>query len=263
MWLTFIAPSSHYRTLYGMSNIALLWRHERPAPARRGRPPSLSVDAIVAEAVALADRDGLAAVSMRALAERLGAAPMSIYTHVPGRAELVELMVDEVLGEVVGADPPRGGWRARLEAVAHENAALLCRHPWLVDATAVRPPLGPNTIAKYDRELRTVEGIGLDDVEMDSVLTLVIGFVHAQIGAELEAARAAERSGMTDDAWWEEQAGELAEVLDPERFPVAVRVGQAASDAYAGLWDPEHAFEFGLARVLDGVEALVRQRSTK
>jgi AcrR family transcriptional regulator len=223
----------------------------------------LSVDAVVKEAVALADREGLAAVSMRALAERLGAGAMSIYTHVPGKAELVELMVDEVLGEALQKIAPTGGWRERLETVARENAALLRRHPWLVEAVAVRPPLGPNTIAKYDRELRAVEGTGLSDVEMDSVLSLVLSFAHAQVRGELEAGRDEERSGMTDHAWWEEHAPLLDEVLDPERFPVAVRVGSAASDAYAGLWDPAHTFEFGLARVLDGVEALVRQRSTK
>ena len=68
-------------------------------------------------------------------------------------------------------------------------------------------------------------------------------------------------TGLTDDDWWAAQAPLLEEVLDPDRFPVAGRVGTAAAEAYRGLWDPDHAFEFGLQRVLDGIEVLVESRS--
>jgi AcrR family transcriptional regulator len=240
-------------------SLALLWRSREDRPAR-GRRPTLTVDAIVAEAIELADEAGLGALSMRALADRLGAGTMSLYTHVPGKAELLDLMIDTVLGETARPDPLPDGWRSRLELVARENRALMHRHPWMLELITFRPPMGPGVIAKYDYELRALEGIGLSDVEMDSVLALVIGYVQASARQALEATLVEQRTGLSDEEWWAAQAPLLEEVVEPGRFPTADRVGTAASEAYQGLWDPDHAFEFGLARVLDGIEALVEAR---
>jgi AcrR family transcriptional regulator len=243
-------------------SIALLWRDHVDRP-RRGRKPTLTVDAIVSAAIELADEAGPDALSMRSLAERLGVGTMSLYTHVPGKAELIDLMVDAVLGETVRRELPGDNWRRRLEFVARENAALFHRHPWLLEVVTFRPPMGPGVIAKYDYELRALEGIGLTDVEMDSVLTLVIGYVQSAVRAALEATLVEQRSGITDEQWWQAQAPVLDEVVDPDQFPVAGRVGTAASTAYQGLWDPEHTFEFGLQRVLDGIGVLVESRQAK
>jgi Tetracyclin repressor-like, C-terminal domain len=124
-----------------------------------------------------------------------------------------------------------------------------------------RPPLGPGTIAKYDYELRTIDGIGLSDVEMDSVLSLVLGYVRSAAAVQLEWARLPERTRRTDDEWWLALAPVLERELDTQRYAVAVRVGSAATDQYQGLHDPEYAFEFGLQRVLDGIAALVQARA--
>jgi AcrR family transcriptional regulator len=240
-------------------SVALLWRDREQRPAR-GRKPTLTVDAIVTAAVEMADEAGLGGLSMRALAERLGVGTMSLYTHVPGKAELIDLMLDTVLRETAGPDDLPDGWRARLELVARENLALIHRHPWMLEIVTFRPPMGPGVIAKYDLELRALEGIGLTDVEMDSVLTLVLGYVQASARQALEATLVEQRTGLTDDEWWSAQAPLLDQVIDPESFPVATRVGTAASEAYRGLWDPDHTFEFGLQRVLDGIEVLVEAR---
>jgi hypothetical protein len=114
--------------------------------------------------------------------------------------------------------------------------------------------LGPNVIAKFDRELRAVDGIGLADVEMDSVLTLVLEHVQGVARRAVEALHAEQRTGKTDNEWWAANAPLLEKVFDPERYPTAARVGAAAGAAY----DPERAFEFGLQRMLDGIEAFVR-----
>jgi AcrR family transcriptional regulator len=241
-------------------SMALLWRRHDERPAR-GRKPTLTVDAVVSAAIELADESGLGALSMRALAERLNVGTMSLYTHVPGKAELIDVMLDTVLCETVGPDPLPDGWRARLEQVARENLALFHRHPWMLEVVAFRPPMGPGVIAKYDRELRALEGIGLSDVEMDSVLALVLGYVQASARQALEATLVEQRTGLTDEEWWAAQAPLLEEVLEPDRFPIAGRVGTAASKEYEGLWDPEHSFEFGLQRVLDGIEVLVESRA--
>jgi AcrR family transcriptional regulator len=240
-------------------SIALLWRSSEERPAR-GRRPTLTVDAIVTAAIEMADEAGLGALSMRALAERLGVGTMSIYTHVPGKAELIDLMLDTVLGEAPRPDELPEHWRARLELVARENAALFHRHPWMLEIVTFRPPMGPGVMAKYDFELRALEGIGLTDVEMDSVLTLVLGYVQSSARQALEATLVEQRTGLTDDEWWAAQAPLLEQVIEPDRFPTASRVGTAASKEYDGLWDPDHTFEFGLQRVLDGIEVLVEAR---
>lgn len=240
-------------------SMALLWRgtDREGREGREGRT-GLSVDRIVAAAVELADGDGVTALSMRRVADRLGVGAMSLYTYVPGKGELVDLMIDQVLGELDRPELP-GGWRARLDHVAHANLALYRRHPWLLQVNTARPPMGPNLVAKYDYELGALEGTGLSDVEMDTLLTAVLAYVSGAATAAVEAAAAPAQSGMTDEQWWAAQAPLLEKVFDPARFPLAARVGAAAGEAY-GLADPAYAFEFGLQRLLDGIAAFVASR---
>ncbi|MCP2330426.1 TetR/AcrR family transcriptional regulator [Actinoalloteichus caeruleus] len=240
-------------------SLALLWRTSGPS-GRRGRQ-GIDVEDIVRAAVDLADTEGLAALSMRRVAHQLGVGTMSLYTYVPGKDELVEAMVDAVYGELDLTAPAPGGWRRHLEAVARRNWELYQRHGWLAQVATGRAVLGPHAIAKYDHELRALDGIGLTDVEMDAVLTLVLGHVRTAARAAWEAARTEHRSGMSDEQWWAAHAPHLTRVLDPDRFPVAARVGAAAGTAHRAPHDPAHDFEFGLLRVLDGIEALVRTRT--
>jgi AcrR family transcriptional regulator len=235
--------------------LELLWNLREK---RRGPRPRLTGEQIADAAVALADKDGLAGVSMRRVAERLGVGTMSLYRYVPGKAVLLDLMVDRVNGQA-DRTPGSGGWRARLEHIAWENRRLYERHPWLLQVFPGRPPLGPGVIGKYDHELTTLEGVGLSDVEMDLVLTMVLAYVRGATLSLVETQWVVQRTGLTDHEWWATMAPTLEQVLDSERFPLATRVGQAASEEYAGAYDPERAFAFGLQRVLDGLEALVSQ----
>ncbi|MFI7126493.1 TetR/AcrR family transcriptional regulator [Nonomuraea sp. NPDC050153] len=240
-------------------SLALLWRTSERA-SRKGKP-ELGVDRIVRAAIEVADAEGLQALSMRRVAERLGVGTMSLYTYVPGKPELFDVMLDTVYGETARPQDVPGGWRGRLEQIARENWALYLRHPWLLQVAASRPVLGPNVTAKYDYELRAVDGIGLTDLEMDSVITLVAGFVHGTARGAVEAAQAESQTGMTDEQWWAAHAPFLSRISDAARYPTASRVGQAAGEALNAAYSPEHAFEFGLQRVLDGIEALVNRRS--
>ncbi|MFC6089810.1 TetR/AcrR family transcriptional regulator [Saccharothrix lopnurensis] len=235
--------------------LAVLWRVNGRA-ARK----DLGVDRIVAAAVELADAEGLGALSMRRVADRLGVGTMSLYTHVPGKSELVDAMVDAVQAETARPPHAPGAWRASLTAIARENRALHLRHPWLLEVVAHRAVLGPHVAAKYDYELGAVDGIGLGDVEMDSVLTLVLAHVRAAARIAVEAEVARRRTGLTDEQWWRAAAPFLAKVFDPDRFPLAARVGAAAGEEHGAAYQGEHAFAFGLERVLDGIEALVRSR---
>lgn len=240
--------------------LALLWGGE---PARsRGRKPGLDVGLIARAAIEIADADGLDGLSMRRVAEQLGVGTMSLYTYVPGKAELIEIMLDAVHGEVTAGPPPEGGWRERLENVARANWDLARRHPWIARvATATRPPLGPRSIAKYERELAAVAGSGLDDIEMDAVVTLVNQYVQSAARGVADAADIERGSGLDDQAWWAATAPLLSRVFDPARYPLAARVGAAAGEHHNAAYDPQFAFDFGLQRILDGVEALVRHRA--
>ncbi|GGL07994.1 TetR family transcriptional regulator [Sphaerisporangium melleum] len=240
--------------------LELLWRHPGAPSSHRGPRHSLTVDEVVDAAIAIADAEGLAAVTMRRVAQRLGVGAMSLYTYVPGKAELLDLMLDTVFGRM-----PRPGlsglpWRERLAAIARANRDLYERHPWVSAVSTTRPPLGPGLLAKYEYELRAFEGLGLDDVEMDDALSYLLGFVHASARAAADA-RAFEHEGaLTDQQWWEASAPMLAQVFDAEKYPTAARVGAAAGEAHNAAYAPGHAYEFGLRRVLDGLGVLIEQR---
>jgi AcrR family transcriptional regulator len=254
-----VPPSGSDRSGAGdpARTLELLWRDAGHGTPARGPRPGLSVDEVVDAAIALADEAGLVEVSMRKVADRLGIAPMSVYTYVPGKAELLDLMLDTVYARMPRAEHGDRPWRERVEAVARDNLALHERHPWLAAVSTVRPPLGPGLIAKYDHELRAFEGLGLDDVAQDAALAYLLSFVEASARAFLDARAARRDSGQTDPQWWERNAPLLARVFDAERWPVAVRVGTAAGTAHQAALDPAFGFEFGLARVLDGLAALI------
>ncbi|MGH3902389.1 MAG: TetR/AcrR family transcriptional regulator [Pseudonocardiaceae bacterium] len=240
-------------------SMALLWGRDQPMRSR-GPKPGLTVRGIVRTAIELADAEGLDALSMRRVAERLGVGTMSLYTYVPGKAELIDVMLDTIHLETT-PETSHETWREQLEAIAREQWALARRHPWMLHIATTRPPLGPGIIAKYERELRAVEGLGLDDLEMDSIVTLINGYVTGAARSAIDAFDVARSSGMDDAAWWAVTGPWLAKVLDSQRYPVATRVGTTAGQYHQGVSDPEHAFEFGLQRVLDGIEVLVHQRS--
>jgi len=244
--------------------LALLWRHSlEPAPTpTRGPRPSRSVDQVVEAAIALADEQGLDAVTVRSVAQAVGTSPMSIYTYVPGgKSELLELMIDAVYVRAERPAMKQLGWRKRITAIANQNRALYAAHPWLLYASTSRPPLGPGVIAKYEYELSAFDGLELSDVELDSALTFVLGFVQANARSAAEAAALSSSTAMTDEQWWESQADILSRVIDPARYPRATRVGQAAGAAQGGAYDAETAYRFGMGRILDGLGELVERRN--
>lgn len=242
--------------------IALLWgTTEVPG---RGPKPALTVPQVVQTAIRLADHAvDLSEVSMRKVAQALGVGTMSLYTYVASRTELIEAMLDATYAEAVAdlTDLTTDDWRTGLNQIATASWRMYLRHPWMLQVFTGRPPMGPNTIAKYELELGVLEGIGLTDVEMDAVITLVHTHVEGVTRRKIEAANTERRTGLTDAQWWEAAAPALAKVFDPSKFPIAARVGQAAGESYQGAHDPEHAYHFGLQRLIDGVATLVTNRN--
>jgi AcrR family transcriptional regulator len=236
--------------------LALLWRAPTIEPSR-GPARGLDLDAVLSTATELADREGLDAVTMRRLAKELGVATMTLYTYVPGKAELVDLMLDAAYQRLPLANTSGRPWRQRLRAVAGENRALYQAHPWSAAVSTLRPPLGPGLMAKYEHELRALDGLGLSDVEMDDALTYLLSFVQASARTVADARAAQRDSAMNDQAWWVANAPLLARVLDEDAYPLATRVGTAAGTAHGSAHDPDHAYHFGLDRLIDGLAALV------
>lgn len=243
--------------------LRLLWRHRVPAVAdagaRRGPRPKVTLDDVVDAAIELADRDGLAALSMRGLAQHLHLGAMTLYTYVANRGDLVVLMVDQVLGRTTLPEHP-ADLRERLEQVARLQYEECRDHPWLLEVTGVRAWLGPHVADRYEWQLAAVEGIGLDDVEMDQAVTLLVSFGTGVARAE-QAVRAAEReSGMTDAEWWEANHEALAEVMAGHDYPLAGRVGTAAGEVYQAASDQRRELDFGLGRIVDGLLAHLASR---
>ena len=231
--------------------VDLLWRDSAAATSpRRGPRARHSTDDVVARAIELADADGLAAVTIRALAQALGLTPMSIYTHVNTRADLIVLMADAV-HHGLASRLVSGDWRSRVRAIADDNLALFRAHPWLLDVHDPRTALGPGTIAKYDRELRAFDDLDLDHVQRDAALAFVLEFTRSTASRLRDAAEAEEFAPI-----WVDAAPRLARYLGDD-FPLAQSVGREAGEAMDGPTDPRAAREFGLARVIDGLAGLI------
>lgn len=237
--------------------LELLWRqlgHGQPA---RGPQQGRTVDEVIASAIEIADAAGLDGLSMRSVARSLAVAPMSIYTYVPGKTALCDLMLDSLY--LAMPRPPFDGqdWRTRLTAVADGNRSMLLTHPWAAALTSSRPPLGPGLMAKYEHELTAFQGLGIGDVTTDDCLMYLLTFVQAAAGATADVHRTQRETAMNDGQWWAANAPLLSRVLDPERYPTAARIGTAAGEAHGSAYNAEHAYRFGLALCLDGIGAII------
>jgi AcrR family transcriptional regulator len=245
-------------------SLELLWR-TRPEPTR-GPKPSLTIDEIVVAAIEIADREGLAAVTMRRIAQQLRVGAMSLYTYVPGKAELLDLMLDAVFGEDRPKQSAGASWRERLAAHAHADWEMYHRHPWMLHVSDARSLLGPNEIALLEAALATITGLGLSGREMMATVSMVSSYVRGAAQLAVEASRAADETGITDEQWWQLREPLLDEVFDAERYPTIASVGldggfspESGDNSYTHQLAIED-FEFGLGRILDGVENYIAGR---
>ncbi|MEU3384549.1 TetR/AcrR family transcriptional regulator [Streptomyces albidoflavus] len=250
-------------------SLALLWGGAEAGSGRTapGPKPALSVAAVVAAAVEVADEGGVAALSMRAVADRLGRSSMALYTYVPGKAELVDLMYDRAHAELPGAYPLDDGWRAAATAWAADLRALYLRHPWLLQVSYARPVLGPCEQRVMEALAGVLFATGLPATTLRAVAASLFDLVRGGARTRAEARLAAAATGVADTEWWAERAARLGEVAPDfaERFPLSVRLSAGDNAVTAGApatWeermDTTHAA--GLALLLDGLEAAAEGR---
>ncbi|CAM02498.1 TetR family transcriptional regulator [Saccharopolyspora erythraea NRRL 2338] len=245
-------------------SMSLLWRDagtaERTGP---GPKPGLSVDLVVDTAIELADAEGMPALSMRAVGERLGRTAMALYTYVPGKNELIDLMYDRALAELPTDYPADQGWRSAVTAWADDLWRFYLRHPWVLQVSQARPVLGPNEYGVLEALVRVLDGTGLAAGELRRVVGTLFHVVRGAAQTIAESRHAAAATGVSDEEWWFARAGVLREVAPDfaERFPMVLRL---EADQAAGWEDDgspylereaKRTFEAGLAVVLDGIEA--------
>ena len=224
----------------------------RPPRAERRdeRDPDLTRERIVAAAIRVADAEGLAQLSMRRIATELGAAPMSLYRHVDGKDELLVSMMDSVLGEDPLPSRPPKGWRPRLELSSRLQWQGFRRHPWLAPALSItRPQLIPNGMRHTEWALRALDGSGLTIQEMMHVHITLFSHVRG-LALNIEAeAQAEQDSGLTSDEWMQTQEHGFRAIADTGEFPLLNQLVDSELEL-----DLDQLFEFGLGRLLDGLD---------
>ncbi|MFF2198151.1 TetR/AcrR family transcriptional regulator C-terminal domain-containing protein [Streptomyces sp. NPDC058157] len=232
-------------------------RTPRPAPAARPAgspegPGALTLGRIVDAAVAVADAEGLAAVSMRRVAADLGVATMSLYRHVADKEDLLLRMMDGVMGRhPLPADPPPD-WREAVELAAHRLWALFRRHPWLAPALSMtRPQLITSALPYTEWMLAALLRHGLDLRSAFTAHLTLLNYARG-VAVNLEAEREAEaESGLDSEEWMDHQEPDLLALLDTGRFPALAHVAKTGYDL-----DLDALFDFGLQRLLDGLATL-------
>jgi AcrR family transcriptional regulator len=235
------------------SGRGVIW--ERPERAARGPAPSLSREEITAAAVAMADTQGIDAVSMRTLAVQLGVGAASLYRYVDRKDELIDLMVDAVMGDDLQFNI-RGDWRDDLRSFARGLRAMTLRHPWVAVHGAGRRNLGPNTARRYEQVLGAIDGLGLEIDEMLVMVETLDAFIRGHSLDELSEQESARRSGLDQEEWMQVQAPYVQSLINGGHYPLLTRVVFDARSPH----DPhrlKNSFDLGLERVLDGLSAML------
>jgi AcrR family transcriptional regulator len=249
-------------------SMATLWRTSSGEPARTGPGPrpALSVDAIVKAAIEVADRDGLTGLSMKAVAQRLGRTAMALYTYVPGKNELIDLMYDGAHAELPGEYDLGEGWRAAVTAWARDLLAFYVRHPWILQVSFARPALGPNEQRLVEALVRILRETGLPASVLRRVVGVLIHVVRGTAQTVAESRLAATATGTSDLEWWSTRSAQLPKVAPDfaSRFPMsawlaATECEQPPRDDSAPYLEreAEAMLAVGLRILLDGVEAAV------
>ncbi|HEY4570890.1 MAG TPA: TetR/AcrR family transcriptional regulator [Kribbella sp.] len=253
--------------------LALLWRNHRrseaeptadqgaDARARRrgaGRRPSLNVDDVVYTAIRLADEQGLAAASMGGVAKELRVGTMTLYTYVPSKEELLDLMVDQVLGEreLPGAGEPPPDWRELVEIYSQQTRAMFHRHLWLSQVSTIRPPVGPGMLAGREYLLSALLGLGLSALETNTAALAITTYVDSAASLEAESSLVERTTGQTNDAWWYERNDLWETYFDVERHPAMTTIWNAKGYQSSTREAAADSYRYGLDRLLDGIQVM-------
>ena len=243
-------PDVQPGTPEGRRVVELLWAPAQQSPVR-GPKPRTSLSEVVAAGVEIADAEGLAALSMRKVASRLGIGAMSLYTYVPGRSELVELMIDRVYAEHTIPEPQLP-WRRRLEAWARETWRIYAEHPWLLDYNMARLPIGPHVLDVSEALYAALHDAGFAGAENVAISNLIQWQLLGAARSMISDADEARHTGVSAEAYWDSRASFWGTYFDWNRYPNTAAIWEAGGFDDPAGWD----FERMLDRLLTGIEQL-------
>ena len=192
---------------------------------------------------------------MRTLAGELGVGATSLYRYVDRRDEVIELMVDEVMGHDLHFESVED-WRQGLRSFAHGLRTMILHHPWMAVPSAGLRNFGPNTAGQYERVLGFVDGLGLEIDQMLVMVETIDAYVRGRALEELSEQEAVRRSGLEQEEWMQTQIPYIESLITSGSYPILTRI---VFDAQAPH-DPnrlEHGFDVGLDRVLAGLATML------
>jgi DNA-binding transcriptional regulator YhcF (GntR family) len=226
-------------------------RHRGAQAAERTRRTGLTQREIVEAAVRIADADGLPLVTMRRVADSLGVSTMALYRHVPNKADLTLLMADSVFAGAQLPELPVTAWRRRLDAAAHLFWAVFSRHPWAAEVLSIsRPQVMPNVLPLAEWSLSTLGTMGFDTHDTLCAHISLFAHVRGMALARLAEAQAEQDTGMTADDWMRHHDRDLRRWADSPAHP---GLGRVMREPFQ--FDLDTVFEYGLQRLLDGLDA--------
>lgn len=222
----------------------------RLSPQGRGPTRTLDYATITGVAIAIADEEGLDAVSMRKVAGRMEHSTMSLYRHVGSKDDLTELMYDAVLGEQELPDEPGANWRTELAGLARSTRQIYRRHPWMI-RLGQRPSLGPNSVRRLEYAIACLDDLGLDMDRMLDLAQTTLQFTQGFVQEEMAEQEMQQRTGMDAEAWRLQMTPYLTQLLETGNNPQLKRFILEAED----FPDLDVVFERRLTMVLDGLAA--------
>ncbi len=238
------------------SDIDTVWARDA---AEAAGPQPLSREAIVAAAIEIADTEGLEAVSIRKIATKLEARPMSLYSHIERKGDLIDLMVDEVMAAAILPEPLAiDDWREGLREIARLTRETARTHPWFVAAAFGRPRLGPNSLRHIDQSLAVVSGLPLTPERKRAVLLAVDTYTLGFVRWELRTAARPEGCGTAEDGpTVEEIDAYIAVQVATGKYPHLAEMASKGHKKHMSFGLKAEAFESGLEWLLTGIAAEV------
>jgi AcrR family transcriptional regulator len=231
----------------------LLWE-DRTQPTR-GPKRGVTPDDVVQVAMQIADAEGLAAVTMNAVATKLGFTTMAVYRYFPNKEALLDAVVDAGMGSPPRPTEPRGDWRSEVAQWARAKRAMLCARPWLAELPFVAAPHGPNWLGWLEAVLDPLSSTGLSSPDLGEMISVIDGFTRGASDTAISLARARAR-GMSEEEWAAAVGADLGRAIGDPRFPKFAALLTTPSDGRPRTMD--ESFDFGLQRVLDGIELYVK-----
>lgn len=235
----------------------LLW--EDRTRSTRGPKAAFTPDDVVRAAMAIADEEGLGAVTMHAVAARLGFTTMALYRYFPNKEALYDAIVDAGMG-LPPPPNPRADWRAEVTRWAHAKREMLCARPWLAELPFVAAPHGPNWLLWLEALAQSLWRTGLAPADVGQMISVIDGYTRGASDTSVSLARSRAR-GISEREWAAAVGADLGRAIGDPRFPAFEAIITAPPEAHTRTM--AESFDFGLQRVLDGIERYVESAVQK